>query len=216
MGNAINPNALHRESWDSHWFEHDKKVFADRISEDYWIRWLVFEYYRRSPIIDRVVISRSGDNLSLSIYTINMGYVLRGGRKGIKDLWNYLTLHLKKKAKLGRIGRLSRFDPSRISVYEVRDWALSARVIAGMIGKKILNRMHIKKAMRQVIDRAMESENVKGIKVIVSSDPYGKPVGDIRGNVSVSSVANRVIFEKDSYIIPNRGTIGIKVWINPM
>jgi len=209
MGQKVNPHGARlgfNKNWSAHWFS--QRNYAEFLQQDGIIRRIVSEKYIRAGI-DEVEIFRSRGEITIAIHTSKIGVIIRRSGVGIQELRAALE-----KALFPGISPKDR-PAIRISVLEVKNPELSARIVAENIAGQIERRISVKRAIRQACERTME-KRAKGIKVRVSgrlggaeiarseSSAVGSiPLQTLRSNLSYAQTEAKTTF----------GVIGVKVWI---
>jgi len=113
------------------------------------------------------------------------------------------------------IEKLLRGSKVKINIEEIRNPDADANVVAQNIANQLEKRMPYRRAMKQAIEKAGQT-NVKGIKVQISGRLNGAEIARsekaISGLVPLSTLKSQI----DYAYVPAQttfGVIGIKVWI---
>ena len=202
MGQKINPHGLRVgviKGWDSRWFAKDGCV-GDLLVEDYKIR----EYLKKKLYqagVPSIEIERKGDKVHLFIHCARPGMIV--GKAGA----DIEKLQAETSAFVGK--------PVVISIVEVRNPDLNAQLIAENIASQLEKRVSFRRAMKQVMGRAMKL-GAKGIKTSVSgrlggaeiarSEHYHEgtiPLQTLRADIDYGFAEAHTTY----------GRIGVKVWL---
>lgn len=202
MGQKVNPTSWRlkiNETWKSRWFGGAK--YAEMLHEDLAIRKYIMTEYK-SAAISRVEIDRDANKISVTIKTARPGVIIGKGGAGAS------------KIKEG-IEKLLRGSKVKINIEEIRNPDADANVVAQNIANQLEKRMPYRRAMKQAVEKAGQS-NVKGIKVQISGRLNGAEIARsekaISGLVPLSTLKSQI----DYAYVPAQttfGVIGIKVWI---
>lgn len=203
MGQKVNPHGLRVgviNGWDTQWYA-DKKTFGAYLSEDNKIRKTLKKAYY-SAAVSKIVIERAANTLTVNMYCGRPGVAIGKEASGIADI---------KKA-------VEKIVPGRvvnINVLEVKKVDSDAQLAAESIAASLEKRIQFRRAMKQVMGRAMKS-GAKGIKTMVSgrldgaeiarSEHYSEgsiPLQTLRANIEYGFAEARTTY----------GIIGVKVWI---
>ena len=202
MGQKVHPNGARVgviRDWDARWFAA-KKEFADFLIEDKKVR----DYLKEKLFIagiSRLEIERAGGKLTVGIHTAKPGIIIGKGGAGVTALKNEVE-------KLtGRTVNLN--------IYEVRNPDIDAQLIAENIASQLERRISFRRAMKQVIGRAMKN-GAKGIKTQVSGRLGGAEIarseGYHEGSIPLQTLRANIEYgfaeAKTTY-----GRIGCKVWV---
>lgn len=203
MGQKVNPHGLRVgiiSGWDTQWYA-DKKNFAVYLSEDNQIRKILKSKYYNAAI-SKISIERAANNVTVNIFCGRPGVAIGKDAAGIADIKKIVEKIVK-----GRV--------VSINVLEVKKVDIDAQLAAEAIAQNLEKRMQFRRAMRQVMGRAMKS-GAKGIKTMVSgrldgaeiarSEHYSEgsiPLQTLRANIDYGFAEAKTTY----------GIIGVKVWI---
>ncbi len=207
MGRKVHPKAFRigvTQSWDGLWFAN-RKNYAALLEEDVKIRQFLLAELK-DALVDRIEIERTRQELKLHVFAAKPGIVIGRAGAGIEEL----NKKLKKKFFRGRRVK------TNINVKEVKDPALSARVIGLQIATDVEKRMPFRRVMKNAVERVMKA-NAKGVKISLAGRLNGAeiartervargsvPLHNLRSDINYSEITARTIY----------GAIGIKTWIN--
>lgn len=203
MGQKINPHGFRVgviKDWSTKWYA-DKARFSDYLVEDKAIRDFVKEQ-GFSAGISKIDIERKGDDkTTITIYAGKPGIIIGRQGSGIEELKNKL------KKKFNKI--------FFINVNEVKNQDADAQLVAENIAAQLERRISFRRAMKQVMGRAMKS-GIKGIKTqvggrlggaeIARSEQYHEgsiPLQTLRADIDYGFAEAHTTY----------GRIGCKVWI---
>ena len=187
--------------WSSHWFGSSPKDYKAQVMEDLNIREYIEKELGSSAGISLIEIQRNAEDLSINIHTSRPGIVIGRGGSNVDKLRESIEKITSKKAK--------------VSITEIRQPDLNARLVAQNIAEQIERRVAIKRAMRQVGNRCIQN-GAQGIKILISGRLGGADIARsdkmIEGRVPLHTLRAKI----DYAIAEARttyGTIGVKVWI---
>lgn len=207
MGQKVSPQGLRVgviKDWNAQWYA-DKKHFSENLIEDHKIReFIKKKYYQCS--ISKITISRilssATDIVIVNIYTSKPGVLIGKSGAGVEQIKKEVMAIAPKKNVT-------------INVLEVKRPDTDAQLIAENIAAQLEKRVAFRRAMKQVITRAMKS-GAKGIKTMVAgrldgadiarSESYHEgsiPLQTIRADIDYGVATARTTF----------GAIGVKVWV---
>ena len=187
--------------WVSHWFGVNPKDYRVQVLEDHKIREHINNDLGDSSGISHIQIQRNSEDLAINIHTSRPGIVIGRGGANVDKLRNSIEKITSKKAN--------------ISITEIRQPDLNAKLVAQNIAEQIERRVAIKRAMRQVGNRCIQN-GAKGIKILISGRLGGADIARsdkmIEGRVPLHTLRAEIDYAiaeaKTTY-----GIIGVKVWI---
>lgn len=203
MGQKVNPHGLRVgviNGWDTQWYA-DKKNFGKFLAEDDKIRKTLKKAYYNAAV-SKIAIERAANTVTVNMFCGRPGVAIGKEASGIADI---------KKA-------VEKIVPGRvvnINVLEVKKVDIDAQLAAESIAASLEKRIQFRRAMRQVMGRAMKS-GAQGIKTMVSgrldgaeiarSEHYSEgsiPLQTLRANIDYGFAIAHTTY----------GAIGVKVWI---
>ncbi len=204
MGQKVNPHGLRigiNARWNTQWYA-DKKSFAACIKEDNDIRkTLKKKYY--AAAVSKIVIERAANSITVTLYCGKPGIAIGKEAVGITDMQ-------------GIVKKIVKDKDVNVNVLEVKSVDADAQLAAENIADSLEKRIQFRRAMRQVMSRAMKAPAVKGIKTMVSgrldgaeiarSEHYSEgsiPLQTIRADIDYGFATAHTTY----------GAIGVKVWI---
>ncbi|MEK7108100.1 MAG: 30S ribosomal protein S3 [Patescibacteria group bacterium] len=205
MGHKVHPKVFRLATigtWDSKWFA--KKAYKSFLKQDVQIRAYLKKKLREAAV-DRIVIDRSRQSVTITIFTAKPGFIIGRAGAGIDDL----------KAELKRTFFRGQRSVIQVNVQDIGHGSLSAPIVAEQVAMELERRMPFRRVMKQTIDRVMKS-GAGGIRIIASGRlngadiarteriSHGKiPLQNLRANIQYAQAQANTLF----------GVIGVKVWI---
>ncbi len=202
MGQKVNPNGLRlgiTKDWESKWYANNKD-FGDTLNKDLKIRKFL-EKELKNAAVASVVIERTAKKCDITINTAKPGVIIGKGGEDIDKL-------RKKIARL--VG-----EEVYISIMEVKNPDLCAKLVADNIAAQIEARAPFRSAQKRAIRNTMKA-GAKGIKTACSGRLGGAEMarteGYTEGTVPLHTLRANVDFAQ-SEADTTYGKIGVKVWI---
>lgn len=202
MWHKVSPQAFripYIKNWSATWFA-DKKEYAVQLLIDNKIRATLKTEFKDIPTWD-IVISRNDKEVLVTVYTAKASLVLGKEGENVTALETSLSKKTNSKVK--------------ISVKEVKNPDLNAKIVWFMITNQIEKRMPYKRAIKQAISKAIEKW-AKWIKVKVwwrlnwaeiarkeTFKEWNIPTQTVRADIDYTTARAETVY----------GTIWIKVWI---
>ena len=203
MGQKVNPHGLRVgviKDWNTKWYA-DSKEFGDLLVEDHKIRTFLKDKLYQAQI-SKIEIERAAGRVKVVILTAKPGIIIDKEAAGVKALKDELQAMTGAKVSL--------------NIVEVKRPERDAQLVAENIAQQLENRVSFRRAMKQVMGRAMKA-GAKGIKTTVGGrvggaeiardESYNEgvlPLQTLRANIDYGfAVANTAY-----------GKLGVKVWIN--
>jgi small subunit ribosomal protein S3 len=202
MGQKVNPHGLRVgiiKDWDSKWYAN-KKEYSTFLVEDNKVRKFVKTKYYDAGV-SRIRLERQNNKLTVNIDVAKPGMVI--GQKGANKA--ILVDELKKLTGRDIV----------VNVFEVKQRDLSAQLCAEDIALQLEKRVAFRRAMKQVMSRAMKS-GALGIKTACSGRLGGAEIARTEhyheGTIPLQTLRADIDYgfaeAKTTY-----GRIGVKVWI---
>lgn len=202
MWHKVSPQAFripYIKNWSATWFA-DKKEYAAQLLVDNKIRAILKKEFKDIPTGD-IVISRNDKEVLVTVYTAKASLVL--GKEGENVSTLEANLSKKTSAKV------------KLSVKEVKNPDLNAKIVWFQISNQIEKRMPYKRAIKQAISKAIEKW-AKWVKVkvwgrlnwaeIARKETFKEgniPTQTVRADIDYTTARAETVY----------GTIWIKVWI---
>ncbi|MGM9834912.1 MAG: 30S ribosomal protein S3 [Bacilli bacterium] len=202
MGQKVNPIGLRigvNKDWESKWFAN-KKDFGTLLNKDVKIRDYVAKNLKDAAV-SSVIIERNNKRTEVKIMTAKPGIIIGKGGEDIEKL---------KKA----LNKLVDED-IYVSIVEVKNPDLNAKLVADQIASQIENRAPFRSAQKRAIRNTMKA-GAKGIKTSVSGRLAGAEMarteGYTEGTVPLHTLRANIDYAV-SEANTTYGKIGVKVWI---
>jgi len=203
MGQKVSPHGLRvgiNKSWDSSWFA-GKDNFAKFLKEDNVIRTFIKKKYYACAI-SKISIERTAKRLVVNIFTARPGVLIGQKGAGVETL---------KKEVL----KLTQADAVSINIKEIKNVDVDAVLVAESIATQLEKRVHFRRAMKQVMQKAMKS-GVQGIKTMVSGRLDGADIARSEhyhlGNLPLQTLRADIDYGT-AEAATTFGIVGVKVWI---
>lgn len=192
--------------WKSRWF--NLKDYRHFLKGDVLIR-EALEKKLKGMYVENIEMERNPTTFNLIIRTSRPGLLI--GRKGEG------TDNLKKEVvKLFKKLKLDLPKEIKLTIEEVQNPEGNAQIIAQMVAEALEKRMPFKRVMKQAIEKAMTSKDVKGVKVFLSGRLGGAEMGRKewlkKGRIPLQTIRADIQFAKERARLPY-GDIGVKVWV---
>lgn len=202
MGQKVNPISFRLQltkDWQSRWFAG--KNYRQFLHEDIKLRDHILKNHGVKSGIARVDVERSPNQINVTAFTSKPGVVIGRGGAGIEEL----------KKEISKIVK----SPVKISIEEIKNPELYAKLVADNVAGQIERRIAFKRAMKQAIDRSMKA-GAKGIKIQVGGRLGGADIArsetKSEGKIPLQTISADIDYAyttaKTTY-----GIIGVKVWI---
>lgn len=202
MGQKVNPIGLRvgvNKDWSASWFAN-KKDFGTLLNKDDKIRKYLASKMKDAAVAD-VIIERTANRTDVKIYTAKPGIIIGHGGEDIEKLRN----ELKKLVD----------EEIFVSIIEVKNPDLNAKLVAEQIASQIEARAPFRSAQKRAIRNTMKA-GAKGIKTSVSGRLGGAEMARTEGYTE-GTVPLHTIRADIDYAIAEANTtygkIGVKVWI---
>jgi len=206
MSQKVNPLGLRigiTSNWRSRWF--GKKEYADQIKWDVSIRRAIKERFKNAALGD-VDIERSANLIRVIIKTARPGVIIGRGGTGLEDIKGFIKSSFFRNKKID----------IKIEVEEIKNAEESALVLGQNVAEQLEKRMPFRRAMKSVIDQAIDGRKIKGIKIEVAGRLDGTDMSRrewlTRGTLPLHTLRADIDFAKvEAYT--TYGVIGVKVWV---
>ena len=202
MGQKVNPNGLRlgiTKDWESNWYAN-KRDFGDTLNKDIKIRKFL-EKELKNAAVASVIIERTAKRCDITINTAKPGVIIGRGGEDIDKL-------IKKVSKLVN-------EDVYISIVEVKNPDLCAKLVADNIASQIEARAPFRSAQKRAIRNTMKA-GAKGIKTACSGRLGGAEMARTEGYTE-GTVPLHTLRANVDYAISEANTtygkIGVKVWI---
>lgn len=205
MGHKVHPKIYRIPAiytWDSKWFARNGQA-PILLKQEIEIRKFL-EKKLKDALLDAISIERNAKELTITILSAKPGAIIGRGGQGLEDLRKQIEkkiLGMKLKVK--------------INVQEVRQPALSAKIMAQNAASEIEKRIPFRRVMKQLIERVMNA-GALGVKISMGGRLNGVEIARTEklsaGKMSLITLRSDVDYAfAEAYTI--YGKIGIKIWI---
>ncbi len=205
MGQKVHPYGFRlgiTQDWESKWFA-SKKNYSEFVLEDYHIRHEIGKI-ERDFAISEIEILRKGFNVTVRLHSARPGALIGRNKAELEKIEAKLKKTLTNKQEV-----------LHVDVKEIKHPDLDAKILAQSIVADIEKRVSYKRAMKQVIKRAMRAR-AGGIKVQCSGRLGGAEIARTEwyreGRVPLQTLKADVTYSYEPALI-KFGRIGVKVWI---
>ena len=202
MGQKVSPVGLRigiNKDWESKWYANNKD-FSKYLNNDVKIRKYLEKKFKAAGI-SQIIIERNTKRTEVSMYVSKPGLVI--GQNGTE-------IEKSKKA----LSKLVSED-IQISVVEVKNPDMIAKLVAETIAHNIENRVSFRVAQKKAIRNTMKA-GAKGIKTLVSGRLGGADIargeGYSEGTTPLHTLRANIDYAT-SEADTTYGKIGVKVWI---
>jgi len=202
MGQKVNPHGLRVgiiKDWDSKWYANDN-VFADNLVEDFKVRKFIKKTLFAAGV-SKIEIERAANRVKVNIHAAKPGIIIGRGGAEIDKLKQQLENMIGKSVS--------------VNIIEIKVPELDAQLVAENIAAQLEGRISFRKAMKQVMARAMKL-GAKGIKTSVAGRLGGAEIARTEhyheGTIPLQTLRADIdygFWEADT----TYGKLGVKVWI---
>ena len=201
MGQKVSPIGLRigiNKDWESKWFAN--KDYAKYLNNDYKIRKYLNDKFKTAGI-SQIIIERNPKRSEVFIYAAKPGLII--GQSGVE-----IEKIKKEVSKLVA-------EQIQISVVEIKNPDIVAKIVADSIAHNIENRVSFRVAQKKAIRNVMKA-GAKGIKTLVSGRLGGVDIarseGYSEGTIPLHTLRANIDYAT-SEADTTYGKIGVKVWI---
>lgn len=201
MGRKVNPISFRLggiKEWQSRWYAD--RNYTEQLHQDLALRRMIRTRLANASV-SRVTIARSGDDLTVNVFTAKPGIVIGKGGATVDAMRRELE------ARTGK--RIS------LNIEEIRQPELEAQLVAESIAEQINKRVSYKRAMKQAVQRAMRS-GARGVRIRVAGRLGGaemaRSVTEMDGRVPLQTLRADIDYGL-VHVHTTYGRIGVKVWI---
>lgn len=193
--------------WKSQWFATGQK-YRDYLKNDVLIREFL-EKKLRGKYVGDIEFKRDQKSTKIVIHSSRPGFIIGRSGDGIAELTKAVVKEMKRK-------KIAVAPDFSIDVVEIRNPDANAMIVAQQIAEGLERRLPFRRVMKQMLDKVMQSRDVKGVKIVLGGRLGGNemarreevkkggiPLQFIRGDVDYASYRANLPY----------GVIGIKVWI---
>ncbi len=202
MGRKVHPIGFRLggvRDWESRWYAD--RNYSDQLHEDLRVRRFVRNRLANAAV-SRVTIARSGDEITVNVFTAKPGIVIGKGGSTVDALRRDLEARTGKRINL--------------NIEEIRQPELDAQLVAESIGEQINKRVSYKRAQKQAVQRAIRA-GARGVRIRVSGllagpSSMSRSVTEKDGRVPLQTLRSDIDYGQVHVHTPG-GRIGVKVWI---
>ncbi len=202
MGQKVSPIGLRigiNKDWESKWYA-SQKDFSKFLNNDIKIRRYLEKKFASSGI-SSIVIERKQARCEVIMYVSKPGLVIGQNGSEIENVKKYLSKLVK--------------EDIQVSVIEVKNPDLVAKLVADNIAHNIENRVSFRVAQKKAIRNTMKA-GAMGIKTLVAGRLGGadiaRPEGYSDGTIPLHTLRADIDYAQ-SEADTTYGKIGVKVWI---
>ena len=202
MGQKVNPIGYRlgvNKTWESNWYAKSND-FGDTLNKDIRIRKYISKNLKDAAVAS-VVIERKKDRCEVTINSAKPGVIIGRGGEDIERLRKSLSEYVGEEVY--------------ISIVEVKNPDLVAKLVADNIAAQIENRAPFRSAQKRALRNTMKA-GAKGIKTAVSGRLGGAEMarteGYTEGTVPLHTLRADIDYAH-SEADTTYGKIGVKVWI---
>ena len=204
MGQKVHPYVFRLgviNDWKSKWFS--QKNYRQFLHQDLKIKDYINAKLAHAGIAD-ITIERSAGQITINIHTARPGIIIGRGGTGIDEL----------KSKLKNI--IDHNQKLQLNIIEIRQPDIVATLVAQNIASQIEKRIPYKRAVKQAIDRALQSK-AQGIKIIVKGRLNNAEIARtetfFKGKIPLHTIRANIDYCSLPAFTSTAGKVGIKVWI---
>jgi small subunit ribosomal protein S3 len=209
MTHSVHPYSFRLDTirgWRSRWGK--TKNYQEFLKASVVMReWL--DVRLRGMFVESIDMECSPDIFNIVIRTSRPGMIIGRGGEGVEKLKGEI---LKKVTK----EKLGPFKETKLTIEEVKSPESRARIIAQMVAEGLEKRLPFRRVLKQTIERASASKDVKGVKIALSGRLGGAEMSRYEwlreGRIPLQTLRADIDFVREKAHLPY-GDIGIKVWI---
>lgn len=207
MGQKVHPRGFRLGvlySWPSKWF--GKKNFRGMLQEDTRIRSFLERKLKEAGIAG-IEIQRSPRLITITVQTSRPGLIIGRGGAGVEQLKN----EVKK-----QISAASQKMEVKVNIEEIRNPYGHAKLVAQGVAEQLEKRVAFRRIMKQMSEKVMEAQNVKGVKIALAGRLNGADMGRrewlAKGNIPLHTIRANIDYA-GATARTTYGAVGVKVWI---
>lgn len=193
--------------WKSQWFAKGQK-YRDYLKNDVLIREFL-EKKLRGKYVGDIEFKRDQKSTKIVIHSSRPGFIIGRSGEGIADLTKAVIKEMKRK----KIAVAPEFS---IDVVEIKNPDANAMIVAQQVAEGLERRLPFRRVMKQMLDKVMQSRDVKGAKIVLGGRLGGNEMARReevkRGGIPLQFIRGDVDYASYRANLPY-GVIGIKVWI---
>jgi small subunit ribosomal protein S3 len=201
LGHKVHPYGFrlgYIRGWSAKWYS--KKNYVNYLLSDLKLRKIIDEKCAAGHVA-RVEIERTGNELSITIYSAHPGILIGRGGQNVELL----------KTELEKVSG----EKVRLTVREIEQPELEACLVARNIADRIVARVPVRRAMKQASFRTMQL-GAKGMKIKCGGRLGGAEIARSQSVLQGQMPLHKLRADIDYGFAEARtlmGCIGVKVWI---
>lgn len=194
--------------WKNRWVAPRKDLAREYIRTDVAVRTLLDKELKGKSVAS-VTIDRDEKQYRITIASARPGLIIGRSGEGITEL-------TKKVDMLMRTLKLSHKPELKIDIEEVRAPEACAAIVAENVVNDLEKRMQFRRVLRMAVEKSMQMQNVKGVRVALSGRLGGAEMARYeelkKGRIPLQTLRADIDFAIARAVLPY-GVIGVKVWI---
>lgn len=210
MSKNVHPYAhrlVNLRGWKSQWFATGQK-YRDYLKNDVLIREFL-EKKLRGKYVGDIEFKRDQKSTKIVIHSSRPGFIIGRSGDGIADLTKAVIKEMKRK-------KIAVAPDFSIDVVEIKNPDANAMIVAQQVAEGLERRLPFRRVMKQMLDKVMQSRDVKGAKIVLGGRLGGNEMARReevkRGGIPLQFIRGDVDYASYRANLPY-GVIGIKVWI---
>lgn len=154
-----------------------------------------------------IEIQRSPRLITITVQTSRPGLIIGRGGAGVEQLKN----EVKK-----QISAASQKMEVKVNIEEIRNPYGRAKLVAQSVAEQLEKRVAFRRIMKQMSEKVMEAQNVKGVKIALAGRLNGADMGRrewlAKGNIPLHTIRANIDYA-GATARTTYGAVGVKVWI---
>lgn len=227
MGQKIHPIGFRlgiSKNHRSKWFA-SSPIYSNLISEDYFIRNLLFKQFTNGFISEIYIYRKFDDQIQLALYCSRPSLVLSYYKNDLKNLSDSVTQKIQKNRRLNLqsvfntdLGLQSIYSLKpkvTVQIFELPKPDENANFIANSLVLELQKRVAFRRAMKKILRRVQRAK-VQGVKVQISGRLNGAEIARTEwareGKIPLQTLKADIDY---CHKIANTiyGILGVKVWV---
>lgn len=207
MGQKVNPVSFRTGEfvdWKARWFATSRE-FKDKLLADIKLRRALMTKLKNAGITD-VVIERLPKAITIRLFVTRPGMVIGRGGSGVEEIREFI----------GKILDSAGGTKIDVSIEEVREPEISARLVTNRIVQELERRLPARRVVNKSMERVMAA-GARGIKVVLAGRIGGAEIGRREkyhsGSVPSQTMRANIDYAQEHASL-KKGYVGVKVWIH--
>ena len=207
MGQKVNPVSFRTGEfvdWKARWFA-SKSEFKGKLLADIRLRRSLMARLKVAGITD-VIVERLPKAITVRLFVTRPGMVIGRGGSGVEEIRQFISKILE-----GVPG-----TKIEVSIEEVREPELSARLVVNRIVQELERRLPARRVVNKSMERVIAA-GALGIKVVLAGRIGGAEIGRHEkyhsGSVPSQTMRANIDYAQEHASL-KKGYVGIKVWIH--